>query len=77
MCTTQTRLTKQAVIETETYKGLTKFQKRLTGSRNNLQHIQEGRNVARKISYDCWVASTNYYYINRLIIKELLDDEKQ
>lgn len=75
MCATQTRITREKVVETETYKGLSKIQKSIAGSRNNIQQIQNGINISKNIGFEKWRDTSNAYYVNKLIIEELLKDE--
>ena len=72
----QARFLKNQVSATKAFDGLSKIQKILFLKMNNLKQIEHGLNVAKNIGFDKWEKQTNVNYSNKLIIKELLDNEQ-
>lgn len=75
MSATQTRITRQKVQETKAYKGFSNVIKKIVNSRNNILSIERSLNICRNSDYDQWKKQSNAYWANKLIIKEILENE--
>ena len=58
------------ILETESYKKLSKIQKDICLKRNNIKAIENALNVIKNIGFDKWDKESNSNYLNKLIIKE-------
>jgi len=65
------------IRSTDTFKSLGGVAKKITLARNNVAHINYGYTVAKNIGYKKWEKEFNYNNRNKLIIKNILDNDKK
>jgi hypothetical protein len=61
------------IEELESFKSLNKIQKSVCLKRKNLKEISHCLNVIKNIGYDQWLISNNTYYVNKLLISEIVN----
>lgn len=62
---------REQIIETNSFKELSKIMQSITRKRNNILIIEHGVNVARHIGYEAWENQTDFSWNNKKIVREL------
>lgn len=63
----------EKILATEAYKSLNSVQKIITMKRQNRLVIENGYNVAKTIGLDVWEKQHSFNYINKMIVRELIE----
>ena len=66
------KITIDIVKSTETFKCLSKVQKLIVANGVNVRHIENGVNVAMNIGFEKWDKQSQFNYISKSIVNELL-----
>lgn len=66
---------RQIVEGTKAFKGLSKMQRELTLKRQNLGVIENGVNVANHLGIEQWEQQSNFNYINKPIVLEIVHNK--
>lgn len=66
------RLTRSDIEKTEAYSKLSKLQRKIYLTEQNIKAIRQGLTIASNIGIDKFLEEHNYNYVNKLIIKELI-----
>lgn len=65
------KLTRDKIVNTNVYKGMSRITQKITTSRNNVLAIDNGVHVASFLGYDKWEIQSNFSWTNKRIVKEL------
>ena len=64
---------RERIKTTEAYKNLNNIRKQMTSKRNNILIIEHGVNVANHLGYEVWEKQSNFSFVNKSIVKELVE----
>lgn len=67
---------KQRMTETDFFKKLDTVKKDIASKRQNWLTIENGYNIAKNIGLEKWEEQTQYNFVNRGIIRELIKNDE-
>lgn len=69
--------TREKIKNTKIYQGLEFYRKKIVLKRNNVKAIEHSLEVIKNIGFDQWEKQTQSNYLNRLIINEIKNNERE
>lgn len=69
-------VTRDQIMETKAFKELTPMLQNITKNKRNIMAIQNGFNVASYRGYETWEKESQSCYANKMIVKELLENNQ-